>query len=84
MTIPDLEARIEAILREPYARFASKDSDGAYFATISEFPGCFAIGDTMSSALANLEDVARSWLAACLDRGLEIPPPDHLSKQEGG
>lgn len=62
-------------LKMPYQRCVVPDSDGSYRAEINEFPGCIATGDTASEALANLEDVAASWLEVALEQGLRIPEP---------
>ncbi len=46
-----------------------------YHAEILELPGCFAQGDTVEEAYANLEAAAESWIDACLVRGQEVPEP---------
>lgn len=66
---------IEAYLSAPYKRCVTPDADGSYRAEIAEFPGCIATGDTSADALANLEEVARSWLEGSLEKGLTIPAP---------
>jgi len=62
-------------LKKPYGRFVVPESDGTFRAEIIEFPGCIAVGETAAEALANLEDVAASWLEATLARGQRIPEP---------
>jgi predicted RNase H-like HicB family nuclease len=62
-------------LKKPYGRFVTPDSDGSFRAEIIEFPGCIAVGDTAAEALANLEDVAESWLEATLAKGQRVPDP---------
>lgn len=62
-------------LKKPYGRLVVPDSDGTYSAEIIEFPGCIAVGDTAAEALANLEEVAASWLEATLARGQRVPQP---------
>jgi predicted RNase H-like HicB family nuclease len=62
-------------LKKPYGRFVVPESDGTFRGEIIEFPGCIAVGDTAAEALANLEDVAASWLEATLARGQRIPEP---------
>ena len=62
-------------LKRPYGRFVIPDSDGTFRAEIIEFPGCIAVGDTSTEALASLEDVAASWLEATLAKGQKVPEP---------
>jgi len=62
-------------LKRPYSRVVIPETDGTYRSEILEFPGCIASGDTAAQALANLEDVAESWLEATLARGQSVPEP---------
>lgn len=62
-------------LKKPYARLVVPEQDGTFRAEIMEFPGCIAVGDTASEALATLEEVAKSWLEATLAKGQVIPEP---------
>ncbi|WP_250467662.1 type II toxin-antitoxin system HicB family antitoxin [Caballeronia sp. GAFFF2] len=63
------------ILSKPYARRIVRDESGAYTASILEFPGCLAYGDSASDALAELEKVAESWLTVALANGNPIREP---------
>jgi len=62
-------------LKRPYSRVVIPESDGTYRSEILEFPGCIASGDTAAQALANLENVAESWLEAVLARAQFVPEP---------
>jgi predicted RNase H-like HicB family nuclease len=62
-------------LREPYARILIPEEDGRFSAEVLEFPGCFSQGSTADEAMANLEEAARSWIEATLERGRPIPEP---------
>jgi predicted RNase H-like HicB family nuclease len=67
---------IETILKRPYRRILVPDPEsGIVTATIPEFPGCIAEGDSASKALVNLERVAQSWVQSLLSRGVNIPEP---------
>ena len=72
------------LLKKPYARLVMPDEDGSFFAEIVEFPGCFAVGETASDALANLDEVALDWIASEIEQGHDIPEPmdsaDHSGK----
>jgi antitoxin HicB len=62
-------------LKKPYVRSVVPEADGSYRAEIIEFPGCIAVGDTAAEALANLENVAESWLESTITRGQRVPDP---------
>ena len=62
-------------LKKPYGRVVIPEGDGTFRAEIIEFPGCIAIGDTAAEALANVEDVAKSWLEVTLAKGQHVPEP---------
>jgi antitoxin HicB len=62
-------------LKRPYARRLTPDEGGGYTATIQEFPGLVADGDTAEEAISNLESAAESWIEAVLESGQEIPEP---------
>ena len=65
----------EDYLKKPYARRLVPDEAGGFVATIQEFSGCIAEGDTADEALHNLEKSAVSWIAVALSLGQEIPEP---------
>lgn len=46
-----------------------------FHAEILEFPGCFAQGETVEEAYANLEKAAESWIETCLEQGQTVPEP---------
>jgi predicted RNase H-like HicB family nuclease len=63
-------------LRLPYTRALVPDADsGTFAAHIVEFPGCVAQGDTPAEAYAELESVAREWIAAAKEQDHAIPEP---------
>jgi len=82
----ELSATIEAdqILRQPYARIILPETDGTFRGEIMEFPGCIASGETASETLIALEDVARSWILAALERKQNIPDPIDVSNDFSG
>lgn len=63
------------ILKKPYARLITPDTDGRFFSEIVEFPGCFATGNTAADALQNLESVAVDWINTAIAQGQDIPEP---------
>ena len=72
-----------AYLAKPYGRVVTPESDGSFHAQILEFPGCIAIGDEPAEALANLEEVAASWLEATIEKGQDVPEPQDASGFSG-
>lgn len=79
--------RVEIIpdeyLKMPYGRVVVPEADGTYRAEIVEFPGCIAVGDTAVTALANLEEVATTWLEAVLEKGQRVPSPIESADYSG-
>lgn len=63
------------ILSKPYARRLVPDESGGFVASIHEFPGCFAEGETSDEALENLEDAATAWLESAIATGYPVRDP---------
>ena len=60
---------IDEYMKLPYKVEVSPDLDeGGYVASYPELVGCITCGDTMESAVANLEDAKRVWLEAAIDQ----------------
>jgi len=70
-----VENRVEELALLPWSRDVVADEDGVFIASIPELEGCFADGDSVEEALANLEDVLRDWLTLAVEEGSEIPAP---------
>jgi predicted RNase H-like HicB family nuclease len=65
----------KAILAKNYVRRLEPDPVQGYTASILEFPGCIAEGDTAEEALTNLDKAASSWLEVSIANGREIRDP---------
>jgi predicted RNase H-like HicB family nuclease len=63
------------ILDRAYVRRLTPDPSGGYVASISEFPGCIAEGETAEEALQNLDKAAESWIEVAIANGREIREP---------
>ncbi len=63
------------ILAKPYARRLTPAPGGGFSASIQEFPGCFAQGETADDALQNLELAADAWIEVSLLNGREVREP---------
>lgn len=59
------------------------DESGGFIATIQEFPGLIAEGDTAEEALRNLEKAAESWLEVAISHGQEIREPIDFEGSSG-
>ncbi len=73
----------KAYLSRPYARRLTPDESGGYVATIQEFPGLVAEGETAEEALQNLELAAASWIEGAIETGNPIPEPVELGGYSG-
>jgi len=71
------------ILKKPYSFVFLQNEDGVISGEISEFPGCYAQGDTIAEAMENLVSAADSWIEASLEQGLPIPEP-YVALEYGG
>lgn len=63
------------ILKKAYVRRLTPDTSGGYVASILEFPGCIAEGETAEEALQNLDKAAESWIEVAIANGHEIREP---------
>lgn len=60
----------------PYSRVLIPDPEvGGFTAKVLEFPGCFSEGDSVQEAYDNLDEAAKGWIEAALERGQTIPEP---------
>lgn len=63
------------VLDKGYVRRLTPDATGGYVASILEFPGCVAEGETAEEALHNLDNAAESWIEVARAHGREIREP---------
>lgn len=81
MTSSKTEA--STLLRRSYTRMVKPDESGVFVATIREFPGCVADGDSIHEAISRLELAAESWIEAAREMGQSIPEPLQESEYSG-
>lgn len=79
----DMSQKTAGILNKPYSRRLMPDETGGYVASIQEFPGCVAEGDTPEAAIQNLEKAAASWIEVALSNGYEIREPVNFHGYSG-
>lgn len=63
------------ISSKSYTRRLTPDESGGFTASILEFPGCFAEGETPNEAIENLDRAAQSWLEVALSHGQQVREP---------
>lgn len=71
------------VLNKPYVRRLLPDLNGGFTASIQEFPGLVAEGETPDEALKNLDEAAKSWIAVALANGREIREPIEFNGYSG-
>lgn len=75
--------KVTDYLRLPYRRLITPDEAGGYTASIQEFPGCFAEGESAQEAFDNLERAAESWIEGVLESGQAVPTPLAQNRYSG-
>lgn len=51
------------------------DEDQAFVAEVPELPGCMAHGDSLESALANVNEAIMLWIATAQELRRAVPTP---------
>lgn len=74
---------IEYYMSLPYSIEVYPDGNGGYTATCPSLPGCRAFGATRESAISHIDMAIERWLINALDKGIDIPEPDHLDDYSG-
>lgn len=59
------------------------NEEGGYVASFPELLGCISYGETIDSAVANVQNAKKEWLIAALEEGIEIQEPDSLKGYSG-
>ncbi len=67
--------QIEAYLSKPYSKVLVRDKNGGYVASVSEFPGCIAEGETPDEAIESLDEAMVDWIEAVLEANGDVPEP---------
>ncbi|HBU30454.1 MAG TPA: hypothetical protein DEB56_13645 [Thiobacillus sp.] len=70
-----MDKKAKEILKKPYARRLVPDEEGGFVASIHEFPGCFAEGETPDEALHNLDEAAAAWIESAMATGYPVREP---------
>lgn len=58
-----------------YVHRLKADETGGFVASILEFPGCIAEGETAQEAIDNLNSAAESWIDAAISTGYSVREP---------
>lgn len=65
---------VDDYLSRRYRVILRPEEDG-WSVSIPDLPGCIGAGDTITEALAMLEDAKSSWIEASRKKNLPIPEP---------
>lgn len=66
-----------------YQAIVTKDEEGAYDAVFPSLPGCFTFGGTLAEAGEQAVDVAKTYVAALLKNGDEVPETEFKATADG-
>jgi len=73
---------ISEYLALPYTYILKQESDGSYFISVKELPGCITVGDTITEAHEMIKDAMETWISFSLEDGMQIPEPVEESLDE--
>ncbi len=71
----EIDLHSKKLLDRGYVRRLAPDVTGGYVASIQEFPGCVAEGETADEALKNLDNAAEAWIEVAVANGQHIREP---------
>ena len=75
---------LEEYMKMPYKLEILPDSDESGFvASYPELPGCISCGETIESAIVNIEDAKREWLRAAIESNIQIYEPGNADVYSG-
>jgi predicted RNase H-like HicB family nuclease len=77
MTTGTTKKTLEYYLALPYTIEITPDQ-GAWFARVKELSGCMTEVDTWEEILPAIEEAKYLWLELALERGRDIPEPQHV------
>ena len=66
----------------PYTYILKQESDGSYFISVKELPGCMSVGDTIPEAHEMIRDAMKAWIGYCIDDQIPIPEPEEETLDE--
>ena len=66
------------------ALFVWDDQEKVYNTEVTDLPGCFAFGETISAAIAATRDAICEWLINSEDKNEAIPPASPLPQTQPG
>jgi len=67
---------ISEYLALPYTYIVKQESDGSFFISVKELPGCMSAGEDITEAHKMIRDAMEAWIGYCLEKGKTIPEPE--------
>ena len=80
---PEIEARVQEIMKCPYRKVITGDADEGFLITVPDLPGCMTAGETMEEAVTMLQEAMALWLTVAFEDGLPIPEPTPMPEYSG-
>lgn len=79
-----MKKTLDEYMKLPYRMELVEDpEEGGYMVSLPELPGCISSGETIESAVRNIEDAKLVWLQAALEDGVEISEPEPAENYSG-
>lgn len=75
---------INDYLKLPYKFILQQETDGSYFISVKELPGCMSAGASPDEACEMIKDAMKDWIEECQKRGIPIPEPESDDKKYSG
>lgn len=75
---------ISEYLALPYTYILKQESDGSYFISVKELPGCMSVGEDVIEAHEMIKDAMQAWIEYCLEKGKPIPEPEEEIDEYSG
>lgn len=57
--------------------------EGGFVLSYPDLPGCITCGETIESAVENVQNAKKAWLEAALEEGIEIHEPNSPEDDSG-
>ena len=80
---PEIEAQLQEILKRPYRKVISGDTEEGFLIQVPDLPGCMTAGETIEEAISMLPEAMACWLESVLLEGQPVPEPTPVPEYSG-